>query len=74
MLYGLKNIINFIFQILPKKITNKIKARIDFPIPLLIAMFIPKALLKEINEILKVDKEKKFDYKKNECESLPILQ
>ena len=64
MLYGLKNIINFIFQILPKKITNKIKARIDFPIPLLIAMFIPKALLKEINEILKVDKEKKFDYKK----------
>ena len=65
MLYGLKNIINFIFQILPKKITNKIKARIDFPIPLLIAMFIPKALLKEINEILKVDKEKKFDYKKN---------
>lgn len=66
MLYGLKNIINFIFQILPKKITNKIKARIDFPIPLLIAMFIPKALLKEINEILKVDKEKKFDYKKND--------
>lgn len=66
MLYGLKNIINFIFQILPKKITNKIKARIDFPIPLLIAMFIPKVLLKEINEILKVDKEKKFDYKKND--------
>ena len=69
MLYGLKNIINFIFQILPKKITNKIKARIDFPMPLLIAMFVPKALLKEINEILKVDKEKKFDYKKNDLKS-----
>lgn len=66
MLYGFKNIINFIFQILPQKITNKIKSRIDFPIPIIIAMFIPKALLREINEILKVDKEKNFNYCKND--------
>lgn len=64
VLYGIKNIIDFIFQILPKKITNKIKSRIDFAIPLIFAIFIPQALLKEINEILKVDKDFKIDYEK----------
>lgn len=64
MLYGIKNIINFIIQIIPKRIRNKIKSSIDFPIPIIIAMFIPKALLKEINDKLKIDKEPNFDYVK----------
>lgn len=64
MLYGLKNVVNFIIQVIPEKARDKMKSNIDFPIPIIIAMFIPKALLKEINDILKVEKEPKFDYTK----------
>lgn len=64
MLYGIKKILSFIVQILPIKITNKIKSKFTFPIPIIIAMFIPKALLREINEVLKIEKETNFDSEK----------
>lgn len=64
ILYSVKNLIIFIIQLLPKKITNKIKNNIEIPLPTLFAMILPQTLIREVNKFLRVDEIKKLDYAK----------
>ncbi|MDD3187635.1 MAG: DUF308 domain-containing protein [Bacilli bacterium] len=61
-LYGISNIINLIILILP----NHFKKAIRVPLPTIMSLIIPKALIREINELIKVDKIEKFNQEYSE--------
>ncbi|MEG0826156.1 MAG: DUF308 domain-containing protein [Bacilli bacterium] len=64
LLYGFKRILNFVTEIMPQKTRNKIKNNIEIPLPLLLAMILPKALIRSINEMLKVDTPEEYNFEK----------
>lgn len=57
LLYGLENMINYILMALP----TKVKKQIRIPLPTIMSLILPKALIFEINELLKVDKIDEFN-------------
>ena len=70
ILIGFKTLIDFIFEILPINLVNKLKMNIKIPIPEVLTAFIPKTLIKLVNEMVEVDPEaKKYNYKKQDKQS-----
>lgn len=67
ILIGIRLLSDAIFQKIPLKIKNRFKRRIRITLPVVFECFIPYALLKEINDVLKVeDKNFTYDIKKND--------
>ncbi len=70
ILIGIKYFIDFLIEILPSKILNKIKKRIKIPVPEIFTAFIPQQLVKLVNEMLEVDPEaSNYNYNKNNYET-----
>lgn len=61
LLYGLENMFNYVLMALP----IKIKKQIRIPLPTIMSLILPKALIFEINELLKVDKIEEFNSSNN---------
>ena len=63
---GIINITDFITEIIPKKTSTKIKRAIRIPLPILATLFIPRFLLKTINNVLQTEQSiDDFSYTKN---------
>lgn len=73
ILIGIRLIFDAILQRIPLKYKNRIKRRIRVSLPVIFECFIPYALLKEINESLKVD-DKKFVYDINKSTENPDIE
>ncbi len=54
---GITKLNDFLVETIPTRISNKMKARIQIQLPILLAMFIPKRLLSLINEMVEIKKE-----------------
>lgn len=72
---GIIYISDFISEVTPKKASNKIKKAIRIPLPIMVTMFIPKFLINDINEMIKVDKnnEDYFVYKNDEKPDIFVI-
>lgn len=70
---GIAKLDDFIIEITPTKISNKLKSHIQIQLPILFAMFIPKQLISLINENLEIREEpEEFDVKK--MEKIPDIE
>lgn len=70
ILLGIKYAIDFLIEILPSKILNKIKSNIKIPIPEIFTAFIPQQLISLVNEMLEVDPEAhNYNYRKVDNET-----
>lgn len=64
---GLTKLNDFIIEIMPTRVSNKIKSHIQIQLPILLAMFITKQLISLINENLELKSETDdFNVKKND--------
>lgn len=67
ILIGIRLLSDAIFQKIPLRVKNRLKRRIRVTLPVVFECLIPYALLKEINEVLKIeDKKFIYDIKKND--------
>lgn len=57
LLFGIKNILNFVILIIP----SKYKKNIELPLPAIMSLILPKALILEINEMLEVNNQSNFN-------------
>lgn len=75
IMIGIKTGIDFLLEILPQKIVNKIKMNIKIPVPEIFTAFIPQKLISLINEMLSVDpKANNYNHnKKSEKSDLQII-
>ena len=74
ILYGIKNILNFITVIMPQSTANKIKNHIEIPLPIFISAVLPKRLINLINEQLEEKDIPDFDFHKiKEIPNLEVL-
>ncbi len=70
IIIGIKNGADFLFEVLPLKIVNKIKMNIKIPIPEIFTAFIPQQLIRLVNEMLEVDPEaNNYNYNKKDDKS-----
>lgn len=65
ILYGIKNIFNFITVIMPEHTANRIKNHIEIPLPIFISAILPRHLIRLINEQLE-ENIPTFNYNKKE--------
>lgn len=54
---GITKLNDFIVEVIPTKISNKIKSHVQIQLPIFLAMFIPKRLISLINETLEIKSE-----------------
>ena len=67
ILIGIRFMLDAILQKIPLRYKNNIKRRIRVTLPVIVECLIPYALLKEINEVLKVENNRfVYDNKKND--------
>lgn len=73
--YGITNITDFISEVMPQRVSNKIKMKIRFPLPIFLTAFIPQKLLNVINDSIKVEHDPSLFHsvKKNETPDLDVI-
>ena len=70
ILFGFKTLVDFLIEILPSKIVDKIKMNIQIPVPEFFTAFIPQRLVNLINELIEVDsKALHSNYNKKDTKS-----
>jgi len=73
VLIGIRFLLDSLLQKIPLKYKNRIKRKIRITLPVIIECLIPYALLKEINETLKVE-NKRFVYEEKKNDESPDLE
>lgn len=70
IIIGFKTFIDFLLDVIPIKIVNKIKMNIKIQLPEIFTAFIPKQLIVLINEMLETeDNHKRYNYSKKDDDS-----
>lgn len=75
LFYGVINITDFISEVTPQKVSNKIKMKIRFPLPIFLTAFIPQQLLNVINEAVEIKHDESLlnAKKKDESPDLEVI-